>query len=248
MTERFEVGQKVRHDSHGEVEVTYGPFVGAFGGTRYLIRTDSGREVTVSPHTLAAIPEPPKFAIGDKVTAVGSEGALVAGPFVSKWTGTTFWVVEHADGRYSAPLEEALTKAADEPIKVGDRVRVVKDSDGYRAGEYVGLVGVVAEITPSDDLPYKVRFGDGSGEHGNSVNGYWFCAEVERITDEDTYEYAGVTYDLRARYRDREGDVWTFKRWTDGEVRGTWVGTINDYSARLGEVVTDFGPLTRVTD
>ncbi|MEV7425191.1 phiSA1p31-related protein [Streptomyces sp. NPDC091212] len=64
----------------------------------------------------------------------------------------------------------------------------------------------------------------------------------------DTFEHDGVTCDLNARYRDRDGDVWRFERRPDGSVRGSWYGTdIGDYHSLLSDVATECGPLTKVT-
>ncbi|MFE0326301.1 phiSA1p31-related protein [Streptomyces sp. NPDC058960] len=249
MTE-FKVGDRVHHDVRGDAEITYGPFDSPWGGTRYVIRLDSGKETAVSPGTLSAIPEPPKFAIGDKVTTRASrqEGRLVAGPFVSRFGGRRFWVVESTDGKHEAPSEESLTKLSEpEPVKVGDRVRVVKDSDGYRAGQYIGRVGVVAEVEPRNELPYKVRFGDGSGFHGDP-DGHWWCEVVERVTDEDTYTHNGVTYDLSAKYRDRDGDVWHFARFGDKVVGLIGRDPVDEHDGDPFRFAAGYGPLTRVTD
>ncbi len=66
--------------------------------------------------------------------------------------------------------------------KVGDTVRIVKDDAVTRPGEYVGLVGT---LTIDDGTGahnrYKVQFGDGSGRHGDKVNGAWCVPEVEVV-------------------------------------------------------------------
>lgn len=67
-------------------------------------------------------------------------------------------------------------------------------------------------------------------------------------TSADTTEYRGVTYDVAARYVDKDGDVWRFQRLADGVVRGRWTdGPIAWHHAGLSEVVDEMGPLTKVT-
>lgn len=249
MTE-FKVGDKVTHPHYDEMgEIKYGPYqkAGTYLTGYYLVDfgDDTCRELRGA--CLSAIPEPPKFAVGDKVTPHdGTPGRIVAGPFVSRgWSGE-FWVVEGDDAKHNTHGTDYLTKVVDpEPIKVGDRVRVVR---AKYAEERHGQVGTVTSTTEDyrawcgDPHKYDVKFTD-----GNSV----YAAEVERVTDENAYEYSGVVYDLTAKYRDREGDVWRFAR-VDGAVRGTCdedgEARVRSYHATLERVVQDWAPLTRVTD
>ncbi|MEU3285611.1 phiSA1p31-related protein [Streptomyces longwoodensis] len=256
MTETFEVGQKVT--IHGDVraEVTYGPFRSTYGTyTGYVVRIGETERLQRAGD-LSAIPEPPRFSIGDKVRAGLTEkyaGTIIAGPFISRHGDGPFFIVEDEDGKHGFPTESVMTKVEDpEPVKAGDRVRVVKDSDGHRSGQFVGRVGVLERISEYEtELPNLVRFGDGKGLHG-ADNGRWWCAQVERVEDEDTYTHDGVVYDLSARYRDTDGDYWTFKL-VDGTVRGHCAGSdrdtsayIGEYSDTLDEAVSSYGPLVRV--
>jgi hypothetical protein len=244
VTETFEVGQKVRHDAHGDVEVTYGPFHDTFGRTRYVVRLASGTETTLTEGTLDAIPEPPAFAVGDKVTtALYGSGTLVAGPYEGRYCDGR-WVVELTNGKHVFPASEALTKVVEQPIKVGDRVRVTDDGGG--AHRFTGRVGTVKKLHPeSYALRYLVEFGDGQGHHGD-LNGRWNCKAVERVEAENTHTYNGVTYDLSAKYKDRDGDVWQFARFGD-EVRGTYTNRpVEEHDETLSGVVRSYGPLTRV--
>jgi hypothetical protein len=251
----FEVGQKVRHDGRGEVEITYGPFTNTFGATRYVIRLEDGRETYSGPDSLSAIPTPPAFAVGDEVTyAYGRGGKLVAGPFTSEYHDDPIWVVEKPNGTHMTPTQNSLTKVEKPVIQVGDRVRVVEDDPHNLTGEYVGKVGVLTADHSDDgydDLPYVVRFGDGTGGHG-TPNGKWCVKAVEPVTDEDTYEHDGVIYDLSAKYTDKDGDDWTFGGRGIGP-DDTPNGAMNDcagggYSYTLGYAHRHYGPLTRVTD
>jgi hypothetical protein len=246
VTETFEVGQKVTHAARGDVEVTYGPYDSPFG-TRYLVRTGSGHETHASSDVLSAIPEPPAFAIGDKVTTtLYGAGTLVAGPYAGRYSDAR-WVVEVMDGKHVFPASEALTKVVQpepEPIKVGDRVRIIR---AKWAEEHHGAVGTVTSTSGTwregrgDKHPYVVRIDD----TGGTLN----VAELERVEDESTVTHEGVTYDLSAQYRDRDGDVWRLKR-IDDVVRARMGrdgdGPVTDDSNTLATVVSHWGPLTRV--
>ncbi|MFF1684473.1 MULTISPECIES: phiSA1p31-related protein [unclassified Streptomyces] len=244
MMETFKVGDKAEQTAHGKVEITYGPFTGSFGQRRYLVRIEDGREYAVATNTLSAIPEPPKFAVGDKVKAdnIGLKGSLVAGPFMNRWDDEPFWVVEHPDGKHTTPREHILTKANEaEPIKVGDRVRVLRatfaEDDHGQAGTITSTSETWRERR-GDTHPYSVKLDRTGGEI--------YVAEVERIDDPNTYAHGGVTYDLSARYRDRDGDEWKFAR-IDGEVHGDFgEGACPTAEGRtLRNVVAMYGPLTR---
>lgn len=116
MSATFEVGQKVRTDDGEDGEITYGPFSSTYGTyTGYVVRTDAGERLQRA-HDLVAIPEPPAFAVGDKVrTASGLVGVVDGGPFRARHTsGAVFWAVADEDGMHVTPFETALTKVVDE--------------------------------------------------------------------------------------------------------------------------------------
>ncbi|CAM5409537.1 putative protein OS=Streptomyces microflavus OX=1919 GN=Smic_80850 PE=4 SV=1 [Streptomyces microflavus] len=64
----------------------------------------------------------------------------------------------------------------------------------------------------------------------------------------ETFEYDGVTYDLNAKYRDRDGDVWSFtgKLSGSGVPRVTHTGYADNYDT-IAEIADNYGPLTKVT-
>lgn len=251
MTETFEVGQRVKHGVHGEMEITYGPFEGSFSRVVYLARKDGEtKERVTAPQTLSAIPEPPKFAVGDKVrgTYARTPYIIEAGPF---FNGDYEWyAVKDEKGNVSNGGALALEAVETEPVKVGDRVRVVKDDPNSRTGQYVGMVGTLKMVQETSAyLPYLVEFGNGSGIHGDKVNGRWNVAEVERVDDDrNTVIIDGTSYDLTAKYRDNEGDVWTFERLPNGDVRGDYGddAEVTEYSSFMESIVRNYGPLTRV--
>ncbi|WDM16710.1 phiSA1p31-related protein [Streptomyces lavenduligriseus] len=246
MTERFEVGQKVKHNVRGDAEVTYGPYTNTFGRVHYVIRLASGRELDATADQLSAIPEPPKFSVGDKVLhrSFGS-GVVAFGPF-KHINGPDHYLMEDDDGDHILSSSDALTAAEPEPIKVGDRVRIVKDDPTYRTGDFVGVVGILRGI--EDDgrtMPYRVELPADAPE---TLSGRWWCAAVERVATEEVYEHDGVAYDLSAKYQDKDGDPLTIKI-VDGVARAAWFGVEPSYdSDSLAYVVRNYGPLTRVSD
>lgn len=246
----FKVGDLVGHGSHGDGEITYGPVLGAYGGERVIVKFSDG-ERAVNPNTIYRWPA---FAIGDTVKLSYDKRLvkLVAGPFKNQYDDV-IWVGEWPDGTHVFPHEgdsmEKVKTPDSRPIEVGDRVRVVVDDPDIQAGEFVGLVGVVDDKSGS---VYKVRFGDGTGRHGDKANGHWWVEKVERVADEgaETETYDGIVYDLSARYRDTDGDYWTFRR-INGTVRGNYRGIdveaiVSAHNETLAHAVREYGPLTRV--
>jgi hypothetical protein len=244
VTETFEVGQKVRFHSR-EVEVSYGPFTSPLGFEWLVVRRPDGKEETVRKSDLSAIPGPPKFAVGDKVQHPDEgPGVIAFGPFVAAFDPEAF-LVRFEDGRNWVVTPDRLTAVEPAPVKVGDRVRIVRAT---YAEETHGRVGVVTSTSESwraehgDEHPYIVSL----GRYGDTVH----VAELERIDSPaaDTYEYNGVTYDLSAKYRDKDGDVWRFTRFGD-RVTGAMGGAPASPEYRtLRSTVDAYGPLTRVND
>jgi len=245
VTQTFEVGQKVTYGGE-DVTVTYGPYTSPLGFTRYVVRLEGGSEANVRDVQLDAIPESPKFAVGDKVTPnFGTSGSIVSGPFVSRVSDDVFWVVEGEDGKHNTHGTDYLTKVV-EPVKVGDRVRVT-DDDGGGSHRFVGVVGTVKKLNGDDtSLPYLVEFGDGNGYHGDE-NGRWNCRAVERVEDDpNTVTHDGVAYDITAQYSDNEGDTWKLKRFGDVVRCATGGEEPRANFVDLGYVARTWGPLTRV--
>lgn len=248
MTE-FKVGDEVTLNTRAGARATveYGPY-GAARET-YLVKLLEGEDEGDIFPSLAYIMKPaPKFAVGDKVTSTsdfrGAVCELVAGPFKSIF-GHTFWVVEGPGGTHSGPHESTLTKVTAREIKVGDRVRVVR---AKWASERHGKVGTVVSVTetwtPRNDVvhPFKVKFSD-----GDSIN----AAEVELVdeasaTNSNTHTVNGVAYDLTARYRDKDGDRWRFKRFGSKVTGSHPDDEPEEDSWTLEYIVHRWAPLTRI--
>ncbi|WP_030962641.1 phiSA1p31-related protein [Streptomyces sp. NRRL S-378] len=239
----FKVGDSVRHESRGRAEVTYGPYENTFGQTCVVVRLENGRESGVSVGALTA---EPKFAIGDEVKyEYGGGGTLVAGPFKSGHHDAAIWVVEKSDGTHMVPTENSLSRVEVKAreIKVGDRVRVVRATYASRCHGRTGVVTAVGldwRAEDGDAHQFRVELDDGD---------YLYAAEVALLDEApaSTFEHDGVTYDLDAEYRDKDGDTWRFVA-IKGVPRGGMNGRrdIDEYSDSLMSVVDDYGPLTKI--
>ncbi|MEU1254816.1 phiSA1p31-related protein [Streptomyces chartreusis] len=253
MTETFRVGQTVRHQVRGDVEVAYGPYTNTFDATRYIIRLEDGRETHASPDVLSVIPETPKFTVGDVVTLAtraGMKATVEYGPFDDRDVYVVKLVDEPTDAddiRTFTAMGHVMTKVPEpEPVQVGDRVRVVYAEWGDEAhGKLATVESVTDGWTPrhTGELhPYKLRV--------DGLSGRYWARDVERVEDGNTFTHDGVIYDLTARYRDRDGDEWTFSAGGQGS-DGTPNGAMNGYAGRdhsytLGYAAQNYGPLTRV--
>ncbi|WP_406324054.1 phiSA1p31-related protein [Streptomyces niveus] len=73
--------------------------------------------------------------------------------------------------------------------------------------------------------------------------------EADAEASTDTYEYDGVTYDLSARYRDCEGDEWTFtgQRNIVGHPCVTMYEGSDNTADTIVSIARGYGPLTEVT-
>jgi len=244
MTE-FKVGDKVTHNIRGKAEVTYGPYTDTFGRTYNVIRLESGREMSVPADALTALPA---FAVGDKAKMDGEREPveILAGPYKNRYI--TWYTVRAEVGDTTAAEDNLTALPAPEPIKVGDRVKVVVADPTIpgMSANFDGRTGVVERIaTGRPDTPYLVKFGPGF--HGDT-NGKWFCKSVEKVVDEPakTYTYEGITYDLSAKYRDKDGDVWTFDSSASAADADPVMVTAWDSTNNLKEVVHLWGPLRKI--
>lgn len=165
------------------------------------------------------------FKAGDKVTNdVFGAGEIVYGPY----DGYNYFF-KGEDGNHYTVSGSRCKPAA--KFKVGDKVRSGSVEYTVKGGPFFG---------PAHEW-YAIMNADGVDYQSNAS----FLRLVEPAGD--TYEHDGVTYDLTARYRDRDGDVWKFERRPDGKVLGTYFSrSVDEYDDELSEVVSGYGPLTRV--
>lgn len=240
---KFKVGDKVTHRTWGAGEVAFGPFKRDGVENHYLMRQDRDGEHRLAEDdamTLAA-----KFKVGDWVRGKFSstDYTVHAGPFHAH---TEWYAVEDGDGKVWQAEVGDLTAAepATTGLKPGDVVRI--PSDYLRA----------ADVKAGDLLVVKVaEFGQ---VHVHAAPGsrqrtwYFDTEDVERADPSTVAVVDDVAYDLTARYRDRDGDYWTFKD-VDGTVRGDCAGSDRDMSHNIDEdsetlagAVRKYGPLTRV--
>lgn len=237
----FKVGDKVTHNNFGEGVITYGPYVSA--GTNspcYMLKSTTDQaERNVSEGNLKPVPA---FAVGDKVIASRFSFVdlytILAGPYQDAHGGEDFYVLERPDGKHLTARPGWL-KPAPAPVsptyKPGDRIRVLKDgADSARVRK-----GDVFTVASADGASVVTTI-----PVGNRYGWHFSFGSVEKVTDVPaTHTHAGVTYDLSAKYRDVEGDVWSFT----GNLRHG-VPEMEYHSQRetITYVVNTWGPLKRV--
>lgn len=172
------------------------------------------------------------FKVGDKVRHAWFDTVEVAyGPYTDM-RGHTRYMVRVASGGEQPTSPEMMTALP--AFAVGDKAKM----DGEREPVEI-LAG-----------PYKNRY----------ITWYTVKAEVGETTaaednltalPADTFEYAGVTYDLTSAYRDRDGDRWRFSAnplGGDGTPRSQFRDRteFEDDNYTLSKVVQKFGPLTKI--
>lgn len=84
-----------------------------------------------------------------------------------------------ANGQWNCRAVERVADPLPEPLKVGDRVVIVKDDSKLRTGEYVGQTGTVFAVGNfvRSELVARVRLANGT---------IWWCEEVRRVDDAPT--------------------------------------------------------------
>nr|WSW58466.1 phiSA1p31-related protein [Streptomyces sp. NBC_00998] len=248
----FKVGDEVTLSTRAgkRARVEYGPY--GTNGDVYLVKlvedTADGPDVFPAMEYIMKS-APVVFAPGDRVKDDTEEFTVLAGPFAGY---STWYAVRTGTGKELQAGGRGLTlveRAAVEPlrsIRTGDRARVT-DADGE--GKFVGRIGVVKSVDEGTELPYLVEFGDGRGRHGDD-NGQWWCRAVEHVDEvraADTFARDGVTYDLAAKYRDKDGDTWWFmsQTATPGEEPRMHCGSYG-FTERLRDAVRVYGPMTKI--
>jgi hypothetical protein len=205
----FKVGDKVEHNGRRKGELTYGPFQSvSLSGEAFLLKEEDGRERVVRAGYLTALPS---FAVGDEALYDGHRVKIEGGPVTGFTSGDVIYLFTFLEGPHtgsgaSRNVERLKAITAPEPIKVGDTVRVLRDNAEF-ARVSAGDVFTVVELTGGRiavDAPLRTDGG----------NRWYFDPESLEKVDQSatTHVYNGITYDLTATYRDRDGDHWKLRR------------------------------------
>ncbi|GAA1064711.1 phiSA1p31-related protein [Streptomyces asiaticus] len=236
MTDTFKVGDKVQHDDK-TATVAGGPHMGY--SKWYVVEDADGKEYPVGADRLTLVPTDPRRdvvarAIYDHRYPLRTDGDQEHR--LSVFRGDADAILAALDAM-EAPAEEPR------PLVVGDMVRITRENDPeYESpGARTGRIGPLVAVYPGDhDYPYTVN-----------VSGYGDCMShsVERVTDADVEVIDGVTYDLGAKYKDQDGDVWRLRR-VSGVVRATMNIDETEFpdedSRTLAHAIEAYGPLTRI--
>ncbi|WP_405620294.1 phiSA1p31-related protein [Streptomyces sp. NBC_00076] len=241
MAATFKVGDKVEHRTFGAGEVAFGPFEHHTDAESYLMK-EAGSE----RHALVlgeALSPAAKFKVGDKVTGShsGNEYTIEAGPFFSpnEWYATKSTAGYVTSNRASV-LHIVEAEAADEPVKVGDVVRILEDkafSANVRRGD-------LFEVKRLAGYAGRIKVDAAPGAH---MAQWTFRPEdFEKVSADMVHVHDGKVYDLTASYRDRDGDVWHFARF-GSEVRAN-IGSKpeSQWDGDSFRIAAGYGPLTRV--
>lgn len=242
----FKVGDKIEHRTFGKGEVAFGPFDHYSGPDFYLMRDEDGKHALATGDGMALAA---KFKVGDRVKSFAATYTVEAGPFFAP----AEWYAVKSDrtgGVMQGRAEElslvAPEPAKDEAVKVGDVVRILKDGAflaDVKAGDLFEVEEVYTDSWGDEEQRIKVDAGPGA-----LLDRWTFRPQdFEKVAADKVAVVDGKIYDLTARYRDNDGDVWRFERLPDGDVRGNWHGdNIDRFDSLLSDAVTDCGPLTRV--
>ncbi|GAB7187123.1 hypothetical protein ATKI12_6954 [Kitasatospora sp. Ki12] len=256
MTQTFRNGDEVEFGGLGGVTgILRGDrFTNLDGDPAWLVERTSGHRAgkawPVAERRLRQ--RVPDFEHGAAVMVDGEPHTIAAGPFRDQFAPDRPWyVVEDTDGNHGTHAVHLLkTALADDPIGVGDWVRVLEDDPLVLSGHFVGKTGVVRELNDPVDGGRELRFNI-EFDAGQLVrHGTWNVRRVERVDEapKTYYTYGGVQYDLTAAYRDRDGDVWRFTGHSDTGGRPLARMSFGGPTGRpLPEIINVYGPLTKTT-
>ncbi|MFJ3248355.1 phiSA1p31-related protein [Streptomyces sp. NPDC086782] len=239
----FKAGDKVAHRSWGAGEIVFGPFLRDGSEDNYLMKALSNGEHRLVDSPAMTIAS--KFNVGDKVRGVYSDDiyTIEAGPFRSAYGEWYATKDEDGDvGHNDADSLKAVETTEDASLKEGDVVRTLHDN-AFHADVKAGDLFEVRAFAPY--FPDRIKVDAGPG--ARMAQWTFRPQDFEKVGADKAAVHDGVVYDLTARYRDKDGDVWRFERCPDGEVHGAWTSrAIDEYDETLAETVRDYGPLTRV--
>lgn len=242
MTSTFKVGDKVKHDMHGEVELAFGPvnFPSFTGG--WLVKLEDGDHAVTTPGALSPIA---KFKVGDQARGVTTRQTYTidAGPFFDP----TEWYVARKDNGNATSIHArnliAVEPAAADTIKVGDVVRISRNGlQGADVKE--GDLLVVKYVGDAGDL----RVHSAPGAH--QATWYFHLTNVQKVPADEVTVHDGKVYDLTATYRDKDGDAWKIRRNPEDadEVQAQMTPIESDSWGHytLGGLVRMYGPLRKI--
>ncbi|MFF1417596.1 phiSA1p31-related protein [Streptomyces sp. NPDC058280] len=171
------------------------------------------------------------FAINDRVTHSSfGPGEILFGPF-DHAIGSETYLMKKEGGKAVLAAASFLEPAG--KFKVGDAVSDVHTKYTVKGGPFFGPVYEWYAITSAaDGIDYQ-----------SNARGLTLVSPAGELHTVD-----GVTYDLTAEYRDRDGDTWRFAE-VNGVIRGEMYGVVvTERSTGLSSVIREYGPLTRIAD
>jgi hypothetical protein len=172
------------------------------------------------------------FQVGDRVTALRYPGAVTYGPFSSTFDRHTMYVVKQDDGNERSYQATDLTALP--AFAVGDTVTTNAGATGtLLAGPY--------DSVHADEV-FWVLERSADGKHLTPLE-----RAMAKVAPANTYTHDGVTYDLDAKYRDSEGDLWEFTGRRHGNGSPVICCAHSGYDT-VSDAVGDYGPLTKIND
>ncbi|MFD6363483.1 phiSA1p31-related protein [Streptomyces roseolus] len=114
--------------------------------------------------------------------------------------------------------------------------------------ETVETTVVVLELS-EDEADELRRLVNDNGDSPELYRVHEALRKPEAPQPTNTYTVDGITYDLDAKYRDREDEVWEFTGRTaqNGEPYVTFMGNVDNIDT-ISEIEESWGPLTKVTE
>jgi hypothetical protein len=240
MASTFKVGDKVKHETYGEVELAFGPVdFGSFTGG-WLVKQEDGDYAVATSGALSSIA---KFKVGDQTQGVrtGQNYTIDAGPFFdpSEWYVTR---KENGDVTSTHARNMVAVESVADPIKVGDVIRIPRDNlqgADVKAGDLLVVSRVGAGVVRAHAAP-------------GARQRTWVFAprNVQKVDADSVTVHDGVVYDLAETYLDRDRDAWKLRRNPElrDEVQAQMTPIDQDEWRHytLGSLVRSYGPLTRV--
>ncbi|MET9126933.1 phiSA1p31-related protein [Streptomyces sp. NPDC004528] len=245
MEATFKVGDKVEHRSWGAGEIAFGPYLRDGSTDNYLMKTESGDHYLTGAEAMTMTA---KFKVGDTANGAltGRSLKILAGPFTGRM-GVAWYAVEYPEGHAGKENErnllapEPVPFSDAGPVKVGDVIRILKDGAFHADVKRGDLFEVKSLVSYLD----RVRVDAAPGARMSQWN--FRPEDYVKVPADEAAVHDGVVYDLTAKYRDKDRDVWTLARFDDVVRGGLGHIPTSRYSGdSLEFIVNEYGPLTRV--